>query len=125
MAIDARRAKGRFEVFTHGGRTPTPLDAVDWVRRAEDLGAGEILLNSIDRDGTGEGYDLDLVSSVSSAMTIPVVALGGVGVYEHFAPAVLEAGASAVAAANIFHFKELSDRQAKRALRRAGVDVRT
>jgi len=125
LSIDARRHDdGSYQVFTAGGRRATGLDPVDWARQAEGLGAGEILLNSIDRDGTGEGYDLRLISSVTSAVTIPVVALGGVGVYEHFAPAVLEAGASAVSAANIFHFKELSDRQAKRALRRAGVDVR-
>jgi len=127
VSIDVRRHReeGSYEVFTAAGNRATGLDPVDWARQVEDLGAGEILLNSIDRDGTGEGYDLDLISSVSSAVTIPVVALGGVGVYEHLAPAVLDAGASAVAAANIFHFKELSDRQAKRALRRAGVDVRT
>ncbi len=127
VSVDVRRHldSGAYEVFTAAGHRATGLDPVAWSRQAEDLGAGEILLNSIDRDGTGEGYDLDLIAAVSSAVTIPVVALGGVGVYEQLAPAVLEAGASAVAAANIFHFKELSDRQAKRALRRAGVDVRT
>ncbi len=126
VSIDVRRHEDRScEVFTSGGHRATGLDPVDWARQVEDLGAGEILLNSIDRDGTGEGYDLELISSVTSAVTIPVVAVGGVGVYEHLAPAVLEAGASAVSAANIFHFKELSDRQAKRALRRAGIDVRT
>jgi len=126
VSIDVRRHDDRScEVFTASGHRATGLDPVDWARQVEDLGAGEILLNSIDRDGTGEGYDLELISSVTSAVTIPVVAVGGVGVYEHLAPAVLEAGASAVSAANIFHFKELSDRQAKRALRRAGIDVRT
>lgn len=125
-SIDVRRhPDGRCEVFSGHGAEPTGRDPLAWARQVEDLGAGEILLNSIDRDGTGEGYDLDLIAGVVDAVSVPVIALGGVGTYEHLAPAVLRAGASAVAAANIFHFKELSDRNAKRALQRAGVDVRT
>ncbi|MGD9794904.1 MAG: imidazole glycerol phosphate synthase subunit HisF [Acidimicrobiia bacterium] len=124
-SIDARRhADGSLEVFVDGGRTATGLHPVFCAMRAEDCGAGEILIGSIDRDGTGQGYDLDLVEQVAAAVNIPVIALGGVGTFEHFAPAV-RAGASAVAAANLFHFKELSDRQAKRSLARAGVNVRT
>ena len=93
-------------------------------RRAEELGAGEILLQSVDRDGTGRGYDLDLIRSVTSVTRLPVIALGGVGSLDHFAAAVIDAGAAAAAAANIFHFTELSDRRAKRAMARAGADVR-
>ncbi|HYR28043.1 MAG TPA: HisA/HisF-related TIM barrel protein, partial [Thermoanaerobaculia bacterium] len=101
----------------------TGKTAVEWAKEAEKRGAGEIFLNSIDRDGTARGYDLDLVRKVSSAVSIPVIACGGVGRYEHFAEGV-KAGASAVSAANIFHFKELSDRNAKRTMKRDGIDVR-
>lgn len=110
-------------VVIDGGRERTGLNAVDWAHEVEERGAGEILLQSVDRDGTGRGYDLDLIAAVSAATTIPIVALGGVGGYEDYAEGV-EAGASAVAAANIWHFKEMSDRGGKRALARAGVDVR-
>ena len=124
VSIDVTRSpSGSVEVFIDGGSTGTGLDPVAWAREAERLGAGEILLQSMDRDGTGEGYDLDLIRAVSSALTIPVIALGGVGQYEDYAKGV-RAGASAVAAANIWHFKELSDRNGKRAMARAGVDVR-
>jgi imidazole glycerol-phosphate synthase subunit HisF len=125
VGIDVvRHGDDRLEVFVDRGRRATGHDPVAWAQQVERLGAGEILLQSIDRDGTGTGYDVDLVAQVSAAVDIPVVALGGVGTYEHFAKAVA-AGASAVSAANIFHFKELSDRNAKRALARAGVEVRT
>ena len=124
VSIDVvRHDDGRLEVFVDRGRRATGAHPTEWAHEAEARGAGEILLQSIDRDGTGRGYDVDLVASVSDAVDIPVVALGGVGNYEHFAKAVT-AGASAVAAANIFHFKELSDRNAKRALQRMGVEVR-
>jgi imidazole glycerol-phosphate synthase subunit HisF len=119
-----RHEDGRHEVFTGHGREPTGLDPVIWARRVEASGAGEILLNSIDRDGTGRGYDLDLIRAVASATHIPVIACGGVGRFQHFVEG-LAAGASAVSAANIFHFTELSDRQAKKALQQAGIDVRT
>ncbi len=124
VSIDVlRHADGKTEVFIDGGREPTAMKPEDWARQVEDLGAGEILLNSIDRDGTGQGYDLELIGSVNSATTIPVIACGGVGRYEHYVEGI-KAGASAVAAANIWHFKELSDRAGKRALAKAGVDVR-
>jgi len=123
VSIDVRRTPSGPEVFVDGGQTATGLDPVVWAREVERLGAGEILLQAVDRDGTGEGYDLDLIRDVAAATTIPVIACSGVGSYEHYATAV-RAGAAAVAAANIWHFKELSDRNGKRALQRAGIDVR-
>jgi imidazole glycerol-phosphate synthase subunit HisF len=124
VSIDVRHdGTGRAEVFIDGGRTPTGLDPVVWAREAERLGAGELLLQSISRDGTGEGYDLELIRTVAGAVTVPVIACSGVGTYEHYAEGI-RAGASAVAAANIWHYKELSDRGGKRALARASVNVR-
>jgi cyclase len=124
VSIDVlRHPTGRWEVMVDGGRTPTGLDPSAWAGEAERRGAGEILLQSIDRDGTGRGYDLELIRSVSSGTSIPVIACSGVGQYAHYAEGV-QAGASAVAAANIWHFKELSDRGGKRALAKAGVNVR-
>ena len=124
-SIDAKERDGDgWEVVKRWGRDATGLDVVDWAREVERLGAGEIFLNSIDRDGTGNGYDLDLVRAVSDATTIPVIACGGVGRHRHFVRGVLEGGASAVSAANIFHFTEHSIQAAKKALREAGVNVR-
>lgn len=124
VCIDVlRRSNGTTEVYIEGGRTPTGRRPEEWAKEVEALGAGEILLQSIDRDGTGRGYDLDLIRSVTVATTVPVIALAGVGRYEHYVEGI-QAGASAVAAANIFHFKELSDRGGKRALARAGIPVR-
>ncbi len=124
VSIDAvRHDDNTLAVVIDGGRERTAREPADWAKEVEARGAGEILLQSVDRDGKGTGYDLDLISSVASAVSIPVIACSGVGVYEQYA-AGIEAGASAVAAANIWHFKELSDRNAKRALARAGVDVR-
>jgi imidazole glycerol-phosphate synthase subunit HisF len=124
VGIDARRHEDdTTEVFVDGGRTPTGLTPAAWAAEAESRGAGEIFLQSIDRDGTGRGYDVPLIEAVTAVTTVPVIACGGVGVFEHYAAGV-RAGASAVAAANIWHFKELSDRGGKRALARAGVDVR-
>lgn len=124
VSIDVlRHSDGRTEVIVDGGRTPTGLKPEHWAREVEQRGAGEILLQSIDRDGTGRGYDLDLIQVVSSTTSIPVVACGGVGRYEDYANGI-SAGASAVAAANIWHFKEMSDRGGKRALARAGIEVR-
>lgn len=124
-SIDVLRDEGgRTEVFADGGRRATGRDPVQWAREVERLGAGEIFLNSIDRDGAGNGYDLELVRAVADAVTIPVVACGGVGNYEHFAPGVLEGHASAVSAANIFHFFELSYPHAKQAAIDAGVPMR-
>lgn len=124
VAIDARlHASGRFEVVTHGGRRATELDAAGWAARAEQLGAGEILLTSMDRDGTKEGFDLPLTQAVSDAVNVPVVASGGVGTLDHLAEGVA-AGADAVLAASIFHFGEYSVAEAKAALAAAGVPVR-
>lgn len=124
VSIDVlRRPDGSTEVFIDGGHTPTGMKPEDWAHQVEEKGAGEILLQSIDRDGTGCGYDLDLIRVIASATTIPVIACGGVGCYEHYVDGI-RAGASAVAAANIWHFKELSDRGGKRALAKAGINVR-
>jgi imidazole glycerol-phosphate synthase subunit HisF len=125
VAIDGRRnADGGFEVYTHGGRTPTGLDAVEWARDAERRGAGEILLTSMDRDGTREGFDLPLTRAVAGAVGIPVIASGGVGSLDHLVEGVTEGGADAVLAASIFHFGEHTIREAKDVLGRAGVAVR-
>ncbi|HER25772.1 MAG TPA: imidazole glycerol phosphate synthase subunit HisF [Rhodospirillales bacterium] len=125
VSIDAlRHADGALEVFTGGGREATGMTPADWAGRAERLGAGEIFLNSIDRDGTGSGYDIDLIRSVSEAVSIPVIACGGVGAYEHLPTAVIDGGASAAAAANIFHFFELSYPYAKKACLDAGLTMR-
>jgi imidazole glycerol-phosphate synthase subunit HisF len=125
VAIDARRrAGGGYEVYTHGGRTPTGVDAVEWAQRAAALGAGEILLTSMDRDGTKEGFDLPLTRAVSDAVGVPVVASGGVGTLAHLVDGVVEGGADAVLAASIFHFGEHTVAEAKAELQRAGVMVR-
>lgn len=124
VSIDAKRAGDRWEIFTHGGRTGTGIDAVRFAKDAEALGAGEILLTSMDRDGTREGYDLALLKAVSSAVGVPVVASGGAGSVDDLAPAVLEGGASAVLAASIFHFGEATLADAREAMMKAGVPVR-
>src|SRR4029077_9684451 len=113
VAIDAKRSGAGWEVFTHGGRRQTGLDAVDWARRMQELGAGEILLTSMDRDGTREGFDLALTRAVADAVNVPVIASGGVGGLEHLAEGVLQGRADAVLAASIFHFGEFTVRQAK------------
>ncbi len=124
VAVDAKRRDGGWEVYIEAGRTPTGLDAVEWARRAAELGAGEVLLTSIDRDGTGHGYDLDLLRAVSDAVRVPVVASGGAGRPEHFAEG-LEAGADAVLAASRFHFGEHTLREVKEYLAGRGIPVRT
>jgi imidazole glycerol-phosphate synthase subunit HisF len=124
VAIDARRAPGGFEVFTHGGRKPTGLDAVSWAAEAERLGAGEILLTSMDRDGTKEGFDLELTRQVVDGCGVPVIASGGVGTLHHLVEGALEGGADAVLAASIFHFGEYTIAEAKGELAAAGVTVR-
>ncbi|GIX31076.1 MAG: imidazole glycerol phosphate synthase subunit hisF1 [Porticoccaceae bacterium] len=127
VAIDARQvaaAPPRWEVFTHGGRRATGLDAVEWARRVVALGAGEILLTSMDRDGTKAGFDLALTRAVSEAVEVPVIASGGVGTLDHLAAGILEGGADAVLAASIFHFGEYSIRQAKEYLAARGIPVR-
>jgi cyclase len=123
IAIDAKRRPGGWEVYSHGGRTAEGLDALAWCRRVADLGAGEILLTSMDRDGTGQGYDTQLVSAVATAVSIPVIASGGVGVLEHLAGG-LEAGADAVLAASIFHFGQHTIGEAKEFLARRGLVIR-
>ncbi|NBN96819.1 MAG: imidazole glycerol phosphate synthase subunit HisF [Actinobacteria bacterium] len=123
-AIDAKRRAGGYEVYVHGGRTATGIDAVEWAARATQLGAGEILLTSMDRDGTREGFDLQLTRAVADAVTVPVIASGGVGTLDHLADGVLIGGADAVLAASIFHFGEFSVAQAKAAMAARGVRVR-
>lgn len=126
LSIDARRGGGTpsgFEVTTHGGRRGTGIDALTWAVRAADLGAGEILLNSMDRDGTTSGFDLEMIAAVRREVSVPVIASGGAGAREHFAPAVA-AGADAVLAASVFHFGTLRIGEVKQALADAGFPVR-
>ena len=126
LSADVRRAAGPpsgFEITTHGGRRGTGIDAIEWVRRAADLGAGEILLNSMDADGTKDGFDLELIRLVRAAVDVPMIASGGAGAVEHFAPAVA-AGADAVLAASVFHFGEITVGEVKAGLRAAGMPVR-
>jgi cyclase len=128
IAVDAKRAPGpgapRWEVYTHGGRRPAGLDAVEWGRRMEAAGAGEILLTSMDRDGTRRGFDLELTRAFSDALSIPVIASGGVGNLEHLAEGILQGRADAVLAASVFHYGEYTVRQAKEYLARRGIEVR-
>lgn len=125
LAIDAKQtAPGKWQVFSHGGRRPTGMDAVDWARRGVSLGAGEILLTSMDADGTRDGYDLKLTRAISDAVPVPVIASGGAGNPDHLADAVLEGGASAVLAASIFHFGDYTIDAAKAVMQDRGVVVR-
>ncbi|MDJ0949978.1 MAG: imidazole glycerol phosphate synthase subunit HisF [Alphaproteobacteria bacterium] len=125
VAIDAKRTgTEKFEIFTHGGREPTGLDAVDWARRMAGYGAGEILLTSMDRDGTGEGFDIPLTRTIADAVSIPVIASGGVGTLDHLVEGVRDGHASAVLAASIFHFGTYSIAEAKQAMDKAGLAVR-
>ncbi|MGW6709286.1 imidazole glycerol phosphate synthase subunit HisF [Streptomyces sp. NPDC054956] len=124
LSVDARRtASGSFEVTTHGGRKSAGIDAVEWAHRAAELGAGEILLNSMDADGTKDGYDTEMIAAVRKHVTVPVIASGGAGKLAHFPPAIA-AGADAVLAASVFHFGDLRIGQVKDALREAGHPVR-
>ena len=124
VAIDAKRSNGSFEVHTHGGRTPTGVDAVEWAARCQGLGAGEVLLTSMDRDGTRDGFDLDLTRRVVDACDLPVIASGGVGSLDHLVDGVRQGGADALLAASIFHFGNFTVRQAKEHLASAGITVR-
>lgn len=129
VAIDAKQVSGdgetkRWEIFTHGGRNPTGIDAVDYAREVVTLGAGEILLTSMDRDGTKAGFDLDLTRAISDAVSVPVIASGGVGTLDHLVDGVAKGGASAVLAASIFHFGTYSIGEAKRYMAGAGLSMR-
>jgi cyclase len=126
VAIDARqiRCEARWEVYTHGGRNPTGIDAVEWAQRMEGYGAGEILLTSMDRDGTKDGYDIPLTRAVVDSVSIPVIASGGVGNLEHLYDGFVKAGASACLAASIFHYREYTIGEAKEYLKNRGVAVR-
>lgn len=129
VAIDAKRVSaanepGRWEIFTHGGRKPTGFDAIEWAKKMEDLGAGEILLTSMDQDGVKSGYDLGLTRGVSEAVGIPVIASGGVGNLDHLVDGCIEGKADAVLAASIFHFNEYSVPEAKAYMRERGIEVR-
>ncbi|MBO2455791.1 imidazole glycerol phosphate synthase subunit HisF [Actinomadura barringtoniae] len=126
LSVDARRAEGTasgYEVTTHGGRKGTGIDAIEWARRGAELGVGEILLNSMDADGTKNGFDLEMLREVRAAVSVPVIASGGAGALEHFAPAV-DAGADAVLAASVFHFGDLKISEVKDVLAAAGHPVR-
>ena len=124
LAIDAKADGESWRVFTHGGRRSTPLDVVEWAKRGAELGAGEILLTSMDRDGTKDGYDLALTAAVSNAVPVPVIASGGAGRLEHLADAVSAGSADAALAASIFHFGEFTIRQAKELMAERGLPVR-
>ncbi len=125
VAIDAKKVgENKWEVYIRGGRTPTGLDAVEWARQVEDLGAGEILLTSMDKDGTKSGYDIELTRAISEAVSIPVIASGGAGKKEHFLEAFVEGKADAALAASLFHFKELTISDVKKYLKENGVVIR-
>ncbi|MBC7333304.1 MAG: imidazole glycerol phosphate synthase subunit HisF, partial [Actinobacteria bacterium] len=125
VAIDAKyRKEGFWEVYIHGGRTPTGIDAVSWARKVEKLGAGEILLTSMDKDGTKDGYDIELTRAVASSVNIPVIASGGAGKLEHLGDVIELANADAVLVASIFHYGEYTIRQAKEYLKSRGISIR-
>ncbi len=127
VAVDAKRVDGsaaRWEVFTHGGRKATGIDALDWGRKMEELGAGEILLTSMDRDGTRNGFDLELTRAFSEALDIPIIASGGVGNLDHMVDGVIKGRADAVLAASIFHYGEFTVRQTKEYMAQRGIEVR-
>lgn len=124
VAIDSKRVGDHWEVFTHGGRTATGLDAIAWAKKMEAFGAGELLLTSMDRDGTKSGFDLELTRAISDAVDIPIIASGGVGTLQHLVDGVREGRADAVLAASIFHFGEHGIEEAKRYMKQHGVEVR-
>ncbi len=125
LSIDVKKIEGKYEVYKKFGQESTKMDPIEWATKGEDLGAGEIFLNSIDKDGTGEGYDLELIKKVAEAVNIPVIACGGVGKFEDFVKGIKEGNASAVAAGNIFNFTEISTINAKKLMKENNIDVRT
>jgi cyclase len=128
LAIDARKSgatESGYEVYVRGGRTPTGVDALEWARRGVELGAGEILLTSMDRDGTGDGFELELLQKVTGCVSVPVIASGGVGALEHFVEGIVRGGADAVLAASVFHFGTFRLHEVKTAMRAAGIELRT
>lgn len=125
LAVDAKRCgTGKWQVYVNGGRTPTGLDALTWIKKAVDLGAGEILLTSMDADGTQDGYDIELTRAVSEAVPVPVIASGGAGTLEHFYQVLTEGKADAVLAASVFHYRKFTIKQVKEYLQAKGVEVR-
>jgi cyclase len=129
VAIDAKKVSAesesnRWEIFTHGGRKPTGIDAIAWARQMTEYGAGEILLTSMDKDGTKDGFDIAVTRAISDAVTVPVIASGGVGTLQHMVNGVLQGGADAVLAASIFHFAEYTIREAKEYMVAAGIEMR-
>ena len=124
VAIDAKRVDDHWEIFTHGGRKPTGIDAVEWAKKMVEFGAGEILLTSMDKDGTKSGFNLPLTRAVSEAVSVPVIASGGVGNLDHLAEGILEGKAYAVLAASIFHFGEYTIAEAKQRMKERGIEVR-
>jgi cyclase len=124
VAIDAKKIKNRWRVFTHGGRKETGLDAIEWAQLVTEKGAGELLITSMDRDGTGEGFDIELLKNITSKVPIPVIASGGVGNLEHLVEGVKDGGANAVLAASIFHFGKYKIKEARKAMTEAGLNTR-
>jgi len=124
LAIDAKKKGSSWEIYTHGGRNPAGIDAVEWAKKGEELGAGEILLTSMDRDGTKKGYDLELTRAISDAVSIPVFASGGAGSLQHIYDAVVEGGAEAALLASLLHYKELTIKEIKDFLQEKGINVR-
>jgi cyclase len=124
VAIDAKKIKSRWRVFTHGGRKETGLDAIEWAQLVTEKGAGELLITSMDRDGTGEGFDIELLKNITSKVPIPVIASGGVGNLEHLVEGVKDGGANAVLAASIFHFGKYKIKEARKAMTEAGLNTR-
>ena len=124
VAIDAKKIKNSWKVFINGGRVETGIDAIQWAKKVEKLGAGEILLTSMDRDGTKKGFDLELTKKISSSVGIPVIASGGIGKIDHFVDGVVKGGASALLAASVFHFGEFGISEVKKHLISKGINVR-